>query len=129
MSWSQAEKEKANFEAAKAAYVPSAAYRKAQEIVNQGKAAKVQKDREGSAKAKENVKKQKMRVKTLKAEILSMSRKINAARKLEDKLAVKQEMLEKVEAKLYELMPSSQIVTVSCRASFFCLMAIALLRL
>ena len=39
----QAEKEKAQFEAAKAAYVPSEAYQQAAEIVQNGKAVRVQK--------------------------------------------------------------------------------------
>merc|ERR1711881_588801 len=105
MGWrvcSKKEKDKCTkvAEKEKAAYVPSEAYQKAAEIVQNGKAVKVQKDREGSAKAKGNVKKQRIKVKTLKLEINLIEKKIAAAKKLQGKLDAKRELLEKAEAKL-----------------------------
>jgi len=104
-----AEKEKLGYDAALAAYVPSDAYQKAAEMVQNAKAATLARDKEGSSKLKDKMKKQRGKVKELKTEIAAIEKKMAVAKKLGDKLDAKQDLLSKAEAKLEEMAPGSTL--------------------
>lgn len=78
-------------------------------MVQNAKAATLARDKEGSSKLKDKMKKQRGKVKELKTEIAAIEKKMAVAKKLGDKLDAKQDLLSKAEAKLEEMAPGSTL--------------------